>query len=529
MSKLEPLLQKQRTLSALKKVHSGALNIFTHLSIPERLLLYSLAMELPDYNRVVEIGSYLGASTCFLAAGARSRTGKVYAVDTWTNLAMSEGSKDTYQEFLKNTEPLREWIVPLRGFSHEVANSFSEKIDLLFIDGDHSYEAVQTDLKAWLPKVRDGGIVAFHDYSWAEGVRKAIREFVVPLQIEGGHHLDSIYWTRISHKTGLQSTIQMQASIIVPTYGRPQYLMDALVSIQKQDFPPEDYEILVIDNSPKREAETAVEKVSANGLHSVRYVFEPNIGLHNARHRGAKEAQGEILVFVDDDVIVPPHWLRSLVKPYDDPQVACTGGKVIAHWEEDPPKLPHDFVSGYLSLLDLGNETRELTWPENLYGCNMSVRKSALYEAGGFNPDAIGNRRLIWLRGDGETGLQRKILALGYKEVYEPTAWLFHRIPPSRLETNYLFWRGFTHGISDSYTSIRLYRPSRFRTFCQAGRSFLRSFRCFIASIAQRENLHQIKTRIQAHYWYGRGHHQLRAALSKSLRAHIEQETYWTC
>src|SRR5439155_14171371 len=125
---------------------------------------------------------------------------KVYAVDTWSNIGMTEGARDTFDEFLNNTKPLGNWTVPLRGHSTELGHQFDKEIDLLFIDGDHSYEAVRADLEVWLPKLKDDGIVAFHDYDWAEGVRRAVREFVVPLQAEGGHRLDSIYWTRITRK-----------------------------------------------------------------------------------------------------------------------------------------------------------------------------------------------------------------------------------------------------------------------------------------------------------------------------------------
>jgi predicted O-methyltransferase YrrM len=175
-------------------------SIFTHLTKQERLLLLNLSRNLSGNPVIVEVGSYLGASACFLATGARLKRGKVYAVDTWTNIAMSDEPRDTYDEFISNTKPLENWIVPLRGLSTELASRFHEEIDLLFIDGDHSYKAVHADLEAWLPKLKDGGIVAFHDYNWAEGVRRAVQELVVPLQVEGGHRLESIYWTRISHK-----------------------------------------------------------------------------------------------------------------------------------------------------------------------------------------------------------------------------------------------------------------------------------------------------------------------------------------
>ena len=109
---------------------------------------------------------------------------------------MSEGERDTFDKFCRNIEPLKGHIVILRGKSKDVAKTFNEKIDLLFIDGDHSYERVKTDVQSWLPKLKDGGIIVFHDYSWAEGVKKVVDEYIKPIQIEY-KIIDSMYIARV--------------------------------------------------------------------------------------------------------------------------------------------------------------------------------------------------------------------------------------------------------------------------------------------------------------------------------------------
>src|SRR5689334_8265806 len=65
--------------------------------------LFRLAAELPEKARIVELGSYLGASTCFLAAGAAQRNGRVIAIDLWNNETIPGGPRDTFAEFQKNT------------------------------------------------------------------------------------------------------------------------------------------------------------------------------------------------------------------------------------------------------------------------------------------------------------------------------------------------------------------------------------------------------------------------------------------
>lgn len=173
-------------------------SISTHLTDLEKIKLYEASKNiLCNKPVIVEIGSYLGASANFLAAGVKAKEGKVFAVDTWENQGMTEGPRDTYTEFLQNTSTLKDWIVPMRGQSSDMAKSFDDKIDLLFIDGDHSYDGVVSDIKAWLPKLRDNGMVIFHDWEWAEGVRRAIEEIVRPLQTEEPTILPNMYLVRL--------------------------------------------------------------------------------------------------------------------------------------------------------------------------------------------------------------------------------------------------------------------------------------------------------------------------------------------
>jgi glucosyl-dolichyl phosphate glucuronosyltransferase len=287
-----------------------------------------------------------------------------------------------------------------------------------------------------------------------------------------------------------------------------------LASLIQQEFPADNYEIIVVDNKPTGEVRKVVQELEQDQQRSIRYVEEPKVGLHNARHAGAREARGQILVYIDDDVIVHPNWLSAMVAPFANPQVGCVGGKTVPRWETvEPPNWLSLFPDGYLSLLDLGEESKDLNWPETAYGCNMAVSRSVLYEVGGFNPDDIGDRKLIWLRGDGETGLQRKIYDAGYKVVYSPHAWLYHRIPAARLKAEYFYWRAFTQGISDSYTLIRE-DPSKLRMIRHTVGCFLRVAREYWRSIGN------------AWYWYGRGQHQLRAALDRKVYRYVLQDTY---
>ena len=319
----------------------------------------------------------------------------------------------------------------------------------------------------------------------------------------------------------------MKASIIAPTYGsRLEYLRDTLVTVQDQDFPAEQYEIIVVDNGPLGGVSKLVEELNQNGRKSIQCVKETAPGSTNARHAGARKAQGEILVFIDDDVILRPECLRNVLEPYRDPKVGCTGGKVVLRYEGTPPDWMSQFGTVCHSALDLGEKTLELSWPACVWGAIMTVPKKVLFEVGGFNPDIFGDPSLWWLTGDGECGFEKKIFDAGYKIVYEPKVSVVHRIPPSRLTLDYFRHRLYTNGLMDSYTLIRAAGAgaSTATMLLRSAHAYFMTVRKMISSLVRPK--WRVKASCQSARWRAFAKHQLRAALDAKLRAYICQKSY---
>lgn len=154
--------------------------------------LYSSVVDIfPDGSKFVEVGSWKGRSSCYLGVEIYNSNKNIYldCIDTW------EGSEEhlnmniinnncLYKEFLKNTQPLRSIIRPIKMKSTEAVSMYEDNsLDFVFIDASHEYSDVLTDINVWFPKVKNGGMFCGHDYSpnWP-GVCRAVDEFFTNLK-----------------------------------------------------------------------------------------------------------------------------------------------------------------------------------------------------------------------------------------------------------------------------------------------------------------------------------------------------------
>ncbi|MDV6236887.1 glycosyltransferase family A protein [Leptospira ellisii] len=210
-------------------------------------------------------------------------------------------------------------------------------------------------------------------------------------------------------------------SIIIPTYNRAGQLAECIGSLIDQDFPKENYEILIIDNASVDETRKVAQEFVSRYSDLVRYFYEPTPGLVHARHCGYKNARYGILSYTDDDAILDRGWLAAVDEIFDSSESpVAVGGPIVIRWDTTPP----DWVRAYEFLLGKLTYGDKKFVKENLFinGGNFHIRKKILKEVGGFNPDQIGD----WLVGDGETGLCKKLHKKGYKIGWAPGALMEH-------------------------------------------------------------------------------------------------------
>ena len=165
----------------------------------EGLLLRRLARSVSLPNVIVELGSYTGKSTCCLAVGsAEGQRARVYAIDLWTT-----GTYDENRRFYQY-DPAG-LICPITGLTTKIAEVFDQPVGLLFIDADHTYEAVKADFEAWAPKVVPGGVIALHDYAGKpedHGVKRFVEELLAAAEA----------WYRLAHIVDSMCVLEKSAA-----------------------------------------------------------------------------------------------------------------------------------------------------------------------------------------------------------------------------------------------------------------------------------------------------------------------------
>jgi glycosyltransferase involved in cell wall biosynthesis len=252
----------------------------------------------------------------------------------------------------------------------------------------------------------------------------------------------------------------MKASVIICTHNRASLLLDLLKSFKDQSVPPDRYELIVVDNASSDTTRDIVNEVSVE-MKNLKYLHEPELGLSRARNTGIKNAQGEIIVFVDDDICPEANWLEVLITSFESysPRPLCVGGRILPKWQAQKPDwLPDNSKLRPLSLLDWGDHPIWLSTP-SLGGGNLAIRKSALSHIGGFDKKLgrVGKKLMSM-----EEILFLFLVLQEYGKqslLYQPKAVVYHCIPQDKIvDRRYILRRSYGDGVSKAIMKIIISR-----------------------------------------------------------------------
>ncbi|MGD9952806.1 MAG: glycosyltransferase family 2 protein [Burkholderiales bacterium] len=265
----------------------------------------------------------------------------------------------------------------------------------------------------------------------------------------------------------------MKISVVIPTHNRAESLRNAMDSVL-QLRGEADFEFVIVDNNSTDGTRQVVESYAP----LARYVFEGNTSFTMARKTGADNAAGDILLYLDDDVLVRPGSLRRIVEVFTQhPDCGLIAGHIDPKYTQPPPpwtlECQKAFNGWSLFNEDAIPEVRgDFQVVPAAAGPMMAIRRTAYDKAGGFPPDTIGvetnkaersfNKLYI---GPGDYGLSLRIREAGYKVYYSRDVAVYHVIPPVRFTI--AFWRSrvIGEGYCQAITQRGFFRLSGLRAW----------------------------------------------------------------
>lgn len=247
-----------------------------------------------------------------------------------------------------------------------------------------------------------------------------------------------------------------EISVIISTRNRASYLADCLRSLAAQEGAVP-HEVVVVDNG----SEDATPELLARWCREYpefRSTREERAGLSRGKNAGIRTARAPLLLFTDDDVIVPAGWIRSYTEFFARHPGTVVAGGPITPVPDDLGAWPSWLESS--ALIDVGRldheEERELRPPQYLFGANMAVRATVFSQIGTWNENlgnAPGDRSTFE-----DTELQDRVRAAGRSVWFCPGAPVQHRVSRARSSPRSILQNSFGRGRNDFWKELEASR-----------------------------------------------------------------------
>ncbi|HTU71863.1 MAG TPA: glycosyltransferase [Candidatus Baltobacteraceae bacterium] len=193
----------------------------------------------------------------------------------------------------------------------------------------------------------------------------------------------------------------MRISVIIATKDRASYLARALASLEGQIAAPS-FEAIVVDNGSSDDTKAVTQQQAERGKYPVRYLFEAEPNRGKARNRGLAVAQGYLVLFVDDDVQLPPGFLAAHETAHSTGNLVVNGPIInVSSYEARPRPVLGNYSGAFLCT------------------CNVSVPKHAIEAVGGFD-------EAFHLYGWEDTELGVRLREAGLRRRFAWEAYLWH-------------------------------------------------------------------------------------------------------
>ena len=216
----------------------------------------------------------------------------------------------------------------------------------------------------------------------------------------------------------------LKVAIAIPTYNRDSVLINTINEVLNQEYLPD--EILVLDQTKyhSQEVENKLSILSKNG--KIKYIKISEPSLPRARNLALISTECDIIIFIDDDVILPKNFVNMHLQNYiDNQKIISVAGKVDQNlgWPKIKRPLNWPSVLDY-KFFDLSGSNR-VEGIANFFGCNHSFRRVEILNLGGYDENFLGSG----LREDSDMAI--RIFKAGHIIVFDPKSCLLHLAAPS--------------------------------------------------------------------------------------------------
>lgn len=240
-------------------------------------------------------------------------------------------------------------------------------------------------------------------------------------------------------------------SLVIPTYQREQVLVETLQMLhpQRDSF----LEVVVVDQTQLHESKTEAFLAGAAGEGWLRWIRLEEASIPKAMNRGICESRGEIVCFLDDDIIPANGLIRAHLEAHAEfPEAGAVAGQVLQPGETSRSRGERLAAGGIYADLDFPFWSNERGWIRNVMAGNLSVKRKCALACGGFDENFKGAAFRF------ETEFAQRLIAHGGSILFEPAASLRHlRVARggTRSQGGHQGSTSPIHGLGDYYFAMR--------------------------------------------------------------------------
>lgn len=223
----------------------------------------------------------------------------------------------------------------------------------------------------------------------------------------------------------------MNYSIIVPVYNRPDEVDELLESLTHQVF--RNFEVVIVEDGSDKRCDEVCNRYK--DLLPLRYYYKENSGPGNSRNFGVDYANGDYVIILDSDVVVPPHYLSAIDEELSREQCDFFGGADAAHASFTPVQKAISYsMTSFFTTGGIrgGKKKLDKFYPRSY---NMGVRRTAYQALGGFSRMRFGE----------DIDFSYRLIENGYKSRLFPEAWVWHK---RRTDLRKFFRQVYNSGIA---------------------------------------------------------------------------------